>query len=265
MIRLRFGMRSYDTRRLVAMGRLLTLALASALCVAGCHHEGDRENFAGMYRTRAEAKIEIGDTVEAGRMLSRAERLDPKSADTQILIGEVFRREGHSDEAEARYRLALKLRPRFPEAHNNLGVIQTERHNWDEAILEFRLAAEDKKYRERERAYNNLGRAYLEKRDLAEAEKAFQQAIGCNPRLGDSYVNLGRVLYAKGDIEGAAAAFRSAIRLDPRAAEPHYRLALASIRLGRREQAIDELRAVVRLDPSGLLAEDALRQLSILE
>jgi hypothetical protein len=35
--------------------------------------------------------------------------------------------------------------------------------------------------------------------------------------------------------------------------------------MGRREQAIVELRSVVQLDPSGSLAEEAHRQLSILE
>ncbi len=264
MIRPRSEVR--PTRGAVPRGLARVAILAAAmLCATGCRHASERESFAKLYRVKAEAKLDRGDTVEAAMALSRAERLDPKSADTQLLIGEVFRREGHPDEAEARYRRALKLRPEFPEAHNNLGVIQAGRRNWDEAIREFRLAAENEKYGQRDRAYNNLGRAYVEKKDLAAAGKAFRSAIALNSRLPESYVNLGRVLSTRGDLDGGAAALRSAIRLDPRAAEPRYQLAVVLIRMGRREQAIVELRSVVQLDPSGSLAEEAHRQLSILE
>jgi type IV pilus assembly protein PilF len=242
--------------------------LASAILIAGPGCRGGpekQEGLALLYRLRAEGRLQANDTVEAGRILAQAEKLDPDSGETQVLIGEVFRREGNQEEAEARYRRALALKPDLPEAHLDLGLVLAARGRLEEAIREFRIAALNPDFANRDLAYDNIGQLRLEQEDLDGAERAFREAVAFNDRWPQSQAHLGKVLYLKGDLLGAAESLARAIRLDPKYVEARYRLALTFIRMGRRAEAVAELRSVVRLAPEGPFAKDAREQLALLE
>jgi tetratricopeptide (TPR) repeat protein len=55
-------------------------------------------------------------------------------------MGETLTARGRTDEAKERYRDALRIRPSFIEAHNNLGIILAIEGNKAEAILHFEAA-----------------------------------------------------------------------------------------------------------------------------
>ncbi len=242
------------------------LALAILVTGPGCRGGPEKqEGLAAFYRLRAKGRLQANDTVGAGRMLAKAEKLDPDSGETQVLVGEVFRREGNPDEAEARYRRALALKPDLTEAHLNLGLVLAARGRLEEAIQEFRIAALDPDFAHRDLAHDNIGQLRLEQGDLDGAERAFREAVAFNDRWARSQANLGQVLYLKGDLLGAAESLARAIQLDPKHVEARYRLALTFIRMGRRAEAVAELRSVVRLAPEGPFAKDAREQLALLE
>src|SRR5262249_2479543 len=87
------------------------------------------------------------------------------------------------------FREAIRLDPKLAHAHNNLGIVLTERG------------------------------------DLAGAEACFREAIRLDPKLAHAHYNLGLVLSDRRDLAGAKACFREAIRLDPTPAGPHSSLA----------------------------------------
>jgi tetratricopeptide (TPR) repeat protein len=68
-----------------------------------------------------------------------------------LALGSAFLRLGHFEDAEREYRAALRVRPRFGEAHNNLAVV-----------------------------YLSTGRLDLAKKEIAEADKC---GFRVNPRL----------------------------------------------------------------------------------
>jgi Flp pilus assembly protein TadD len=68
-------------------------------------------------------------------------------------------------EAEASYREALRLRPNYPEAHNNLG-----------------------------NALYSVGRP-------AEAEPSYREAVRLKPDFADAHYNLGQALLSTGQLE----------------------------------------------------------------
>ncbi|MFQ5458366.1 MAG: tetratricopeptide repeat protein [Myxococcota bacterium] len=232
----------------------------------GCRgNDSGKEEMAALYRNRGASRLRVGDTAGAGRFLSKAEGLEPDSAATQILIGEVLRREGNLDRAEARYRRALALAPDSPEGHLNLGVVLGMKGRNDDALREFQAAARSEQFANRDLAYDNIGQIYLDRQELDSAEQAFRTAVALNDAWPRSQVNLGRVLYRKGDFAGAAQRFARAIRLNPNFVEARYRLALVYIRIGRRMDAIAELRNVIRMAPKGVFSGDAREQLALLE
>jgi Tfp pilus assembly protein PilF len=231
--------------------------LVSAILTAGPGCRGGPEKEEGLavfYRLRAKGRLQANDTAGAGQMLAKAEKLDPGSG-----------REGNPDEAEARYRRALALKPDLTEAHLNLGLVLAARGGLEEAIQEFRIAALDPDFAHRDLAHDNIGQLRLERGDLDGAERSFREAVAINDRWPRSQANLGQVLYLKGDLPGAAESLAAAIRLDPRHVEARYRLALTFIRMGRRAEAVAELRSVVRMAPEGPFAKDAREQLALLE
>jgi tetratricopeptide (TPR) repeat protein len=63
------------------------------------------------------------------------------------------------DEAIGEYNIAIKLRPGFAEAYNNLGYVYLKQSNYNLAIINFKKAIEQKPGYIG--AYNNLGQAYL--------------------------------------------------------------------------------------------------------
>ncbi len=207
----------------------------------------------------------MNDTLGAGKLLVKAEELNPDSSDTQILIGEMMRREGNLDQAEARYRRALELRPDSAEARLNLGVIQGQKGNLDAALEEFRLVAADGKFEQRDLAHDNIGQICLERKDLDCAEKEFREAVTLNDRYPRSQANLGRVLYMRKNDQAAAQHLEAAVKLDPKFAGARYDLALVYVRMGRRADAIAELRNVLRMTPQGTYAHDARKELALLE
>lgn len=261
-------MKSITIARSFVISLPLVIVLAGMLLLftEGCHGNA-RENreMARVYRNRGSSLLRMNDTTGAGRYLSKAERFEPDSADTQILIGEVLRREGNLDRAEARYKKALAFEPDSPEAHLNLGVVYGMKGRTSEALHEFQAAAHNEQFAHRDLAYDNIGKIHLDRQDLEMAEEAFRSAVTLNDRWSGSQVNLGRVLYKKGEIVDAANCFVRAVDLDPNSTEARYRLALAYTRLGQRADAIAEFRNVIQLTPGGAYSNDAREQLALLE
>lgn len=83
------------------------------------------------------------------------------------------------DEAKKDYERALRLKPRFPEAMNNLGTI------------------------------------YYAKKDYGEAERRYRRALKLMPRSATVYNNLGAAYFAQGNYKKGAKAYEKAFAIDP--------------------------------------------------
>jgi tetratricopeptide (TPR) repeat protein len=122
------------------------------------------------------------------------------------------------EEAEARCREALRLRPDLPRAQDALGA-----------------------------ALARQGR-------LAEAIAAFYHALRVDPMFAAANLHLGAALREQGDLERAVGYLRHALRLRPQLAEAHNQLALALVDRGDLEAAADAYREALRLKPDSVFA-----------
>ena len=87
----------------------------------------------------------------------------------------------------AAYRKAIELKPDYPEAYDNLGVVLEKK--LDEAVAAYRKAIELKP--DDPEAYINLGIALADQKKLAEAVAAYRKAIELKPDFAEAYNNLG--------------------------------------------------------------------------
>src|SRR6266511_3165645 len=71
-------------------------------------------------------------------------KLDPASAEAYYMLGATYEQKRDLSPAIAAYRSALQYAPKMAEAHDRLGFALGEQGKIEEALREFRLAAEDK-------------------------------------------------------------------------------------------------------------------------
>jgi tetratricopeptide (TPR) repeat protein len=88
------------------------------------------------------------------------------------------------DEAKLNYERALRLKPNYPEAINNLGTIYYAKKNYKKAIKLYRRSL--KLMPRSATVYNNLGAAYFAQGKLRQGTTAYQKAFAINPAVFSS-------------------------------------------------------------------------------
>ncbi|MBV8513988.1 MAG: tetratricopeptide repeat protein [Acidobacteria bacterium] len=122
---------------------------------------------------------------------------------------------------------ALKVDPKFVEAHNNLGASFMQLQRYQDAIAEFEAAiAINSKI---EAPYRNKSLSLFLLERYPEAEAAARQALQINPEHKSSRYTLGRALAA----EGSASPEAERLLRDALTEFPEARLPLAQVLLNR--------------------------------
>ena len=208
------------------------------------------------------------------------------------VLGLMLGRKGASGEdVAAAFRAAIRIRPDYAEAHNNLGLVLIQSGNDDEGIAALREAVRlAPTYVE---ARTNLGAA-LTPTDVAAAIKELEEAVrqapesvkalfnlavayGASPTHGPgqqiarlekviemapdfprAHLALGKALLQDGKATEALTALQNAVKLEPEGGEANYQLGLALVRAGRKEEGAAQLKKGRELVAAGDRAQNAL-------
>jgi protein O-mannosyl-transferase len=101
----------------------------------------------------------------------------------QIGMGNVWFAKGEFQKAQQCYEESLRIKPDYPESHNNLGLI------------------------------------FMREGDVAQAEGQYREAVKDDPDYAEGYYNLGMALLSEGKFPEAMSCFRKAMELEPDYAE----------------------------------------------
>jgi tetratricopeptide (TPR) repeat protein len=129
------------------------------------------------------------------------------------------------DNARKNYEQAVKLKPDYAEAINNLGTVYYARKSFRRAIVYYKRAL--KLSPESASIYSNLGTAYFARKQYMEATDAFQTALKLDPEVFEHHSSYG-VLLQERSVEERA--------------KFHYYVAKIYAKDGRNELAIQYLR-----------------------
>ena len=208
------------------------------------------------------------------RLRAELER-NPRSPEAHNALGRLLGRAGADPQQVAMaFREAIRQRPEYPEALNNLGLVLTQTDKTDEAIEAFRTAVSLRPdYGEARanlggvlvivdpqraieellaaidldpglvNAHYNLSRAYNATGDRTKEVNHLQRAVGLDAGFARAHLALGRALVAAREVEAGVEHLQRALELDPKLGEARYQLGLALARAGRREEARRELQA----------------------
>lgn len=191
----------------------------------------------------------------------RAVELDENNADAQHLAALLFLdfcsrgpAECRLSDAELHARKALEIRPDFREARNTLGVTLIHHKKAREAIQVLKPLSDDILYQTPEKAWGNLGWAYLEAGELDRALDALRRSIAAEPLFCVGRFRLGLAHERKGELALALETLTRALETEaPECARLQDAIAArgrVASRLGQTELARADLARCVELSRS---------------
>jgi tetratricopeptide (TPR) repeat protein len=148
---------------------------------------------------------------------------------------------------ETLWRTTLTRNPACWMAHNNLGIVLSQKGQIDEAITHYRTTLEMRP--DFSDANYNLGNALLQKGEIDEAILYCQKAVKVQPLDSDAQVALGNALFQKGLLDDAIAHYEKALALRPYYFIAHYSLSTALLQKGELDAAISHCRVALSIQP----------------
>jgi tetratricopeptide (TPR) repeat protein len=195
--------------------------------------------------------------------LNKAQTLDPRSPDTNLLLAEIYSQTGRSAEAEAALRRSIaytrdvaRNNYQVQRAHYLLGRLLAQSGRHDEAKLEMKTA--DQLLKESTTATQGLSAAPanahspqtetppLDPEAQSEAD-AFESKI--KDAVADSYNNLGVIAAGAADFPSAFSAFAQAANWNPSVRGLDANWGRAAFSAGDYQQAVGPLRRQLERDP----------------
>jgi protein O-GlcNAc transferase len=151
------------------------------------------------------------------------------------------------DDAIDSYKQALKIKPDYAEAYNNMGVVLMDKGEPMAAIDSYKKALQFKpNYAE---AYYNMGAALQDKGDPVAAIDSYKKAIKFKPSYAVAYNNMGVALKEKGDPAAAIDSYKKALKIKPEYAEAYYNIGAALKEKGDPAAAIDSYKKALKIKP----------------
>jgi Tfp pilus assembly protein PilF len=154
------------------------------------------------------------------------------------------------DAAEA-FRKALELNPYFVDVRNDLGMALILSGKREEGKKEFLTAFSEATNPTPEISARNLGQAYLEEKNYAEAMHWFRTSIGRNKLYADPYLGMADALVATGRTEEAIVQLETGVREAPNDPSLLVGLGEALFKAGRFTEARTRREAAAAKNPAG--------------
>ena len=221
-------------------------ALATAALLLGCAAPSPAR------KKEAAARMQMGMTYleqrnvpSAMRELTVASELDPGNPEIDMAFGLAYQTRGDLGKAEEYFRRAVRKKPDYAEAHNNLGIVLSHLGRGDEAIREFEAAASNVLYPTPEIAYYNLGEEYRRRNDFRKAEEMYRRSISANDRYADAYLRLALLQADRGQRAEAVRTLEACVAMVPDFAPAWLDLGHAYRSLGRTGAANEAFRKVL--------------------
>lgn len=187
----------------------------------------------------------------------------PQDARSFISQGESFAQRKMWDRAAEMFGRAIALQPQNPRAHNDLGFVYQSMGCFKEALQEYSIALKIKPdYGE---ARQNLLSGVCEwSQDLIDHGKystaidILTEAVKQSPQAGELYYFLGIAYQAHGDFNDALVQWKKAAEIKPESSTGHYVKAIEALAAKNVPGAIEEFNKSIKVKPDNAYAHNTL-------
>ena len=180
---------------ILSAGLLLAAALSSpsAQAIADTKAAAVQPPASGLSsETRADiymAKKQFREAIEAYREGAEGNPV------LQNKLGIAYQQTNQLDNARKAYDRAIRLKPDYMEAWNNLGTIYYARKSYRRAISTYNRALKTAPGEERSAiVYENMGRAWFNRKDYVRARECMQNALRLDPNVFQHHGEVGQIL-----------------------------------------------------------------------
>lgn len=241
--------------------RVLSQAILflGAVCLVSCETVPKNKEAAQLHLQIGTAQLTGGNYPVAMKELQEARDLDPENEMIENNLGLVYFVREKFELAEKHLTLAIKLKPNYTDALNNLARVHIELGQNDLAIRELTKVLNDLTYQSAEKAWVNMGLAYFQKGEFQTAKNKFTEAIKLNRNHCLAHTLFGRSELELEDFNHATVELDKAIFFckQNHFDEPHYYSGISYFRMGNKEKGIARMEEVIRLYPNGKYASRA--------
>jgi Tfp pilus assembly protein PilF len=242
------------------------IVLFSCACIGCAGNQATTKKQAAAFENLGMAFVREGNLRAGLAKLLEAVKLDPENPYLHHEVAVVYRNLGEYKLSLPHFNKALALKPRFPEAQNNLGTLYLLLKDWDRAIECFQKSVNDVLYKTPYVGYNNLGLAYYNKGEYQKAIDRYGHAIKLFSSYSRCYRNMGIAYEAFNKWDLAIDAYEKAIFFTPEYAAAYLNLGTLYLKLNQNKKAAEALRQAIKTDKkAGTYAEEATRLLKMIE
>ena len=245
-------------RASLALAALLLSGAAARPATAQSSAEAEQRFSTGVMHLR-EGRVDL-----ALDELKKAVKEDPKSPYFQKGLGLAYAAKRQWKDAIECFRKALELNPYYVDVRNDLGAALIGSGDREGGKREFLSAYSDPTNPTPEISARNLGEAYLQEKNPAEAANWFKTSVGRNKGYPAAYIGLAEALLGLGRVDEAVSQLQQGIQEAP--GDPELGLAYGQVlaKGGRFAEARTQLEDVVKKDPAGAAGRAAAEQLKAL-
>ena len=222
------------------MIRRKVLIFIACVALVGCASPSlDRKKEAAARMQMGVTYLEQRNLPSAMRELVKASELDPGNPEIDMALGLAYQARGDQGKAGEYFRDAIRKKPDYAEAHNNLGIVLSNLGRGEEAIREFEAATSNVMYPTPEGAYYNMGEEHRRRKNFAKAEEAYRKAVSLNDRYVDAYLRLALLQGDGGRSADAAGTLEVCVALVPAHGPAWMDLGRVYLSLGRAGDALN--------------------------
>jgi Tfp pilus assembly protein PilF len=237
---------------------LLALLLVAAPAFAQSPPQAEARFSAGVMHLRAgRVDLALGE-------FKRAVDEDPKNPYFRKGLGQAYAASREWDHAIEEFRKALELNPYYIDVRNDLGTALILAGKREEGKQEFVSAYGDPTNPTPETSAYNLGQAYLDEKNCAEAVNWFRTSLARNAKYARAHLGLAEALVQGGRLPEAIVQLEQSVAAVPDDAALVLALGQVYFKDGRFKDARARLEEAMKMDPGGAAGRTAAQQIQAL-
>jgi Flp pilus assembly protein TadD len=234
------------------------LQFAATICLAACGAFVQAQGSDAEVAFNAGLEhLRQGHPAQALEEMRRATKKEPKNAYFQKGLGLAHLALSQTGDAISAFRKALDLNPRYVDVRNDLGTALLLAGQREEGKRELLRVYSEPFNPRPDITASNIGRAYFEEKDYANALTWFQTSAQKNRRLPDAYCGIGKTLVALGRMDEAITRLEEGLSVTAENVAVLVDLGETYYRAGRFIDARTRLERAVQKDANGAAGQRA--------